>query len=161
MRRVLDLYYQGLKGLLTLLMLVLLVPVCLQIFSRYIGFIPRYIWTEELARFCFIWIVLVGAMIAVRDGSHFTADFLPHPKSHRVEAVIRMVADFFVLLVAVIFIVWGWPLVQFGLLQTSEMAELPMVYIYAAWPIAGITSALFLLERFAEHLRLFRGETTA
>ena len=68
-----------------------------------------------------------------------------------------MFADLVVFLVALIFVVWGWPLVQFGLMQESEMAELPMVYIYAAWPVAGLSWILFLGERLADHLRLFRG----
>ncbi len=157
MRSFIEGYYRFLRFLLTTLIAVLLVPVSLQILSRYVGFIPRYIWTEELARFCFIWIVLVGAMIAVRDGTHFTADFLPHPKSPRWEALVRMFADFVVFLVALIFVVWGWPLVQFGLMQESEMAELPMVYIYAAWPVAGLTWILFLGERLVDHVRLYKG----
>ena len=157
MKSFVDGYFRCLKWLLTLLMAVLLIPVSLQIFSRYTGFIPRYIWTEELARFCFIWIVLVGAMIGVREGTHFTADFLPHPESQRIEALIRMFADFIVLLVSLIFVVWGWPLLKFGLMQQSEMAGLPMVFIYAAWPLAGISSMLFLVERFAGHIRLFKG----
>ena len=158
MRTCLDLYHRFLKVLLTVLMAVLMVPVSLQIFSRYVGFIPRYIWTEELARFCFIWIVLVGATVAVRDGTHFTADFLPHPKTNRGEAIARMFSDFSIFLVALIFVVWGWPLVKFGLLQESEMAELPMVYIYAAWPVAGLTWILFLGERLVDNIRLFRSD---
>jgi TRAP-type C4-dicarboxylate transport system permease small subunit len=158
MRHLIDLHHRFLKIVLGILMGVLIIPVSLQIFSRYVGFIPRYIWTEELARFCFIWIILVGAIIAVRDGSHFTADFLPHPKSMRLEAVMRMVSDFAILLVAIIFIWWGWPLVQFGLLQESEMAELPMVYIYAASSFAGVSWVLFLGERYVDHVRLFRGQ---
>ncbi|HEY5647378.1 MAG TPA: TRAP transporter small permease [Pseudomonadales bacterium] len=157
MRSFIEGYYRFLRFLLTTLIAVLLVPVSLQILSRYVGFVPRYIWTEELARFCFIWIVLVGAMVAVRDGTHFTADFLPHPKSPRWEALVRMFADFVVFLVALIFVVWGWPLVQFGLMQESEMAELPMVYIYAAWPVAGLTWILFLGERLVDHVRLYKG----
>lgn len=157
MRSFIEGYYRFLRFLLTGLIAVLLVPVSLQILSRYVGFVPRYIWTEELARFCFIWIVLVGAMVAVRDGTHFTADFLPHPKSPRREALVRMFADFVVFLVALIFVVWGWPLVQFGLMQESEMAELPMVYIYAAWPVAGLTWILFLGERLVDHIRLYKG----
>ncbi len=156
MKTLLDLYHRFLKLVLGFLMVILLVPVTMQIASRYVDFIPRYIWTEELARFCFIWIILVGAIIAVRDGSHFTADFLPHPKSRRLEAVMRLVSDLAIALVALIFIWWGWPLVQFGLIQESEMAELPMVYIYAAWPFAGISWALFLAERFVDHVRMFR-----
>ena len=61
-------------------------------------------------------------------------------------------------LVALIFVVWGWPLVQFGLLQESEMAEMPMVLIYAAWPVAGITWMLFLAERLVDNIKLYRSE---
>ncbi len=157
MKKLLDGYYRFLQVLLTLLMGLLMVPVTMQIFSRYIGLIPRYIWTEEIARFCFIWIILIGAMIAVRDGSHFAVDLLPHPKTKRGEAVARMFVDFIMFLVALIFIVWGWPLVQFGLLQSSEIAELPMITIYIAWPLAGVTWILFLGEKLADNIKLFRG----
>lgn len=157
MKKFLDGYYRLLQVLLTLLMGLLMVPVTMQIFSRYIGLIPRYIWTEEIARFCFIWIILIGAMIAVRDGSHFAVDLLPHPKTKRGEAVGRMFVDFIIFLVALIFIVWGWPLVQFGLLQSSEIAELPMITIYIAWPLTGVTWILFLGEKLADNIKLFRG----
>ena len=157
MKKFLDGYYRLLQVLLTLLMGLLMVPVTMQIFSRYIGLIPRYIWTEEIARFCFIWIILIGAMIAVRDGSHFAVDLLPDPKTKRGEAVGRMFVDFIMFLVALIFIVWGWPLVQFGLLQSSEIAELPMITIYIAWPLAGVTWILFLGEKLVDNIKLFRG----
>jgi TRAP-type C4-dicarboxylate transport system permease small subunit len=144
--------------MLATLMGLLMIPVGLQIFSRYIGLIPRYIWTEEMARFCFIWIILIGSMIAMRDGTHFTVDLLPQPKTKRGEALAKLFVDFIIFLVAMIFIVWGWPLVKFGLLQESEMAELPMVLIYAAWPVAGITWLIFLGEKLVDNIKLWRGE---
>jgi TRAP-type C4-dicarboxylate transport system permease small subunit len=157
MKTFLDAYYRLLQVLITLLMGLLIVPVTMQIVSRYTGLIPRYIWTEEIARFCFIWIILIGAMIAVRDGSHFTVDLLPSAKTARGEAVRCLFADFIVFLVAMIFIVWGWPLVLFGLMQTSEIAELPMVTIYIAWPLAGVTWILFLGEKTVENVKVLRG----
>jgi len=157
MSKILDRYYSFLKFVLTVLMGVLIVPVTMQICSRYIEFVPRYIWTEELARFCFIWIILIGAMIAMREDEHFTVDLLPTPKTNRGKAISLMFVDLMTFTMAVIFIVWGWPLVEFGLLQTSEMAELPMVLIYMAWPLTGITWILFLSERVISHIKLFRG----
>ena len=157
MKKLLDGYYRPLQVTLTLLMGLLIVPVTMQILSRYTGLIPRFIWTEEIARFCFIWIILIGAMIAVRDGSHFAVDLLPDAKTKRGEAIGRMFVDFAMFLVALIFIVWGWPLVKFGLLQTSEIAELPMVTIYMAWPLAGVTWILFLGEKLVDNIKLFRG----
>lgn len=158
MRKVLNGYHQFLKVALAVLMGLLVIPVMLQIIARYIGIIPRYIWTEEMARFCFIWVILVGSMIAVRDGSHFAVDLLPKAKTKRGEALGKMFVDFCILLTALIFIIWGWPLVKFGLLQTSEMAELPMVLIYMAWPIAGITWILFLIEKFVDNIKLWRSD---
>ena len=159
MKKVLDGYYRFLQIALATLMGLLLIPVSLQIFARYVGFIPRYIWTEEMARFCFIWIILVGSMIAVRDSTHFTVDLLPKPKTKKGEAAARMFVDFWIFLAAMVFIVWGWPLVKFGLMQTSEMAELPMVYIYMAWPIAGFTWILFMDEKLVDNIKVWRGES--
>ncbi len=159
MKKLLDGYYSLLKLALTVLMGVLIVPVTIQIFARYVGFIPRYIWTEELARFCFIWIILIGAMVALRENEHFTVDLLPNPKTRRGKAVSMIFVDLMAFIMAAIFVVWGWPLVEFGLLQTSEMAELPMVLIYIAWPITGVTWILFLTERMIDNIKMFRSNT--
>ena len=158
MKKFLDGYFVFLKFMLTILMGVLIAPVTMQIFARYFDFIPRYIWTEELARFCFIWIILVGAMIALRENEHFTVDLLPVPKTNRGKAISLMIVDLMAFIMAVIFVAWGWPLVKFGLLQTSEMAELPMVLIYMAWPLTGITWILFLAERLGDHIKLYRSD---
>jgi len=158
MKIILNGYYSFLKVALTVLMGVLIIPVTMQIFARYIDFIPRYIWTEELARFCFIWIILVGAMIAVREGDHFTVDLLPTPKTNKGKAIALIFVDAMTLIMAAIFVIWGWPLVEFGLLQTSEMAELPMVFIYMAWPLTGATWILFLAERVVDHIKLYRSD---
>lgn len=156
MKKFLDGLYALLKFTLTVLMGLLIVPVTMQIMSRYFDFIPRYVWTEEMARFCFIWIILVGAMIAMRDDEHFTVDVMPKFTSNRANAISLLFVDFSIFILAVIFVVWGWPLVEFGLLQTSEMAEMPMVFIYAAWPLTGIVWLLFLSEKIADHVKLFR-----
>jgi hypothetical protein len=42
------------------------VPVTLQMIARNTGLIPNWIWTEEMARFFFIWMVMLGAMIGAR-----------------------------------------------------------------------------------------------
>src|SRR4051794_4625814 len=76
---------------------VLVLPVTLQIFSRYTAFIPSYIWTEEMARFCLVYSVMLGAMLAVREGTHFTVDVFPR-LSPRGEAKVELLAGVFVLI---------------------------------------------------------------
>jgi len=156
MKRVLDAYYRVLQIAMTVLMALLIVPVTLQIFSRYTGLIPRYIWTEEVARFCFMWIVMIGAMIAVRDGTHFDVDVLPKFKSAKVEAGFKIFVHIAMLAAALIFVIYGYDFAQFGAIQTSELAGLPMLLIYIAWPLAGATWILFLGEKLIEDVKLYR-----
>ena len=135
---------------------VLIVPVTLQIISRYTALIPSWIWTEELSRFLFIWMVMLGAMIGVREGTHFEVDVWPDlgPKA---TALLRIVSNVFVLVFALVFVWWGIAFVRFGWNQDSELAELPMAFIFMAWPVAGITWVLFLGESFLANVRILRG----
>jgi TRAP-type C4-dicarboxylate transport system permease small subunit len=132
---------------------ILIFPVTLQIISRYTALIPSYIWTEELSRFLFIWMVMLGAMIGVREGSHFEVDIWPELKPQPA-ALLRIVSNVFVLMFALVFLWWGIRFVQFGWNQNSELAELPMAYIFVAWPLAGATWALFLIESFVANFRI-------
>ena len=155
--KLLDGYYRLLQILLTVLMTGLLIPVVLQILSRYTGLIPRYIWTEEIARFCFIWIVMIGAMIAVRDGTHFDVDILPK-LGRRADALLRLFTHLAMLAVALIFVTYGYEFAKFGSIQSSEIAGLPMLTIYIAWPLAGLTWLVFLGEKFLEDIKIMRGD---
>jgi TRAP-type transport system small permease protein len=144
--------------LLTLSVAVLVIPVTLQIVSRYTDLVPSYIWTEELARFCLIWSVMLGAMLAVREGTHFTVDVFPR-LSPRGEAKVELLAGVFVLAFAFVFLWWGWEFTEFAFYRISELAELPLWAIHMAWPIAGAVWLLFQAERMARAVAvLFAGD---
>ena len=152
MRRFINGYYRLLNWLLVATVAILIIPVSLQIFSRYTSLIPSYIWTEEMARFFFIWMIMIGSMVAIRDGGHFDVDLWPE-LAPRPNALLRIVSSVFVLVMALVFIWYGIRFVQFGWNQTSELAELPMPFIFLAWPLTGITWLLFLGEGFITNLR--------
>src|SRR5215470_13096702 len=89
------LYSRLLSWLLVCAVGILIVPVSLQIFSRYTALIPTYIWTEEMARFLFVWMVMIGAMIGVRESTHFEVDVWPQ-LSPRGAALLKLVSGVFV-----------------------------------------------------------------
>lgn len=158
MRRLLDAYYRLLKIVLTVMMGLLIVPVSLQVLSRYTGLIPRWIWTEEVARFCFMWIIMIGAMIAVRDSTHFDVDVLPKPKTARGEAWSRLVVHGFMLIVALVFVRYGWDYAVFGWQQESELTGINMLWIHAAYILAGVTWVAFLAEKITAAVTVLRGQ---
>jgi TRAP-type C4-dicarboxylate transport system permease small subunit len=159
--RLLASYFRLLRWLVTGLLGLMIVPVTLQIVSRYTGLIPRYIWTEEAARFCFIWIILVGAMIAVREGTHFEVDVLPTPKSPRAEAAMRLLVAGLMLAFALVFVWYGVAYARFGFTQTSELTGLNMLFIHGAYLVAGLTWVAFLAERIWAGIAVLRGDLGA
>ena len=153
MRKFIAGYYRLLDVLLVVTVAVLIVPVTIQMFSRFTALIPAWIWTEEMARFLFIWMVMLGAMIGVRDGTHFDVDVWPELKP-RANALLRIVSTVCVLLFALVFVWYGIRFVQFGWDQTSELADMPMTWIFVAWPLTGVTWLLFGWERIRADLRI-------
>lgn len=148
--------YRLLTWLMIATVAILVVPVTLQVLSRYTDLVPAYIWTEELARFMFIWMVMLGAMIGVREGTHFEVDVWP-ALGERANAALRIVSQALVLVFALVFVWWGIEFTRFGWEQVSEIAELPMWTIFIAWPLAGVAWILFLGEHFLANVRILRG----
>lgn len=149
-----------LSWLLVASVAVLVVPVSLQIFSRYTTLIPAYIWTEEMARLLFVWMIMLGAMLGVREGSHFVVDVWPR-LSPRAAAALDLVAGVAVVLFALVFVWWGWEFTSFARYRISELAELPLWLIHVAWPLAGVAWLLFMGERMYDDLRVLRGADVA
>ena len=155
MHKLIDGYYRLLNVLLVVAVTALVIPVTLQMISRQTGLIPAWIWTEEMARFLFIWMVMLGAMIGVREGTHFEVDVWPDLKP-RANAALGLVSMVFVLITALIFVWYGIKFVQFGWSQNSELAELPMAWIFVAWPLTGVTWLIFGIPRLLADIRILR-----
>jgi TRAP-type C4-dicarboxylate transport system permease small subunit len=158
MKKLIDAYSRLLNALMVATVATLVIPVSLQIISRYTALIPSYIWTEELSRFLFIWMVMLGAMVGLKEGTHFEVDIWPE-LGRRSNAMLKIVSNLFVLIFALVFVYWGVKFVQFGWYQESELAELPMPFIFIAWPLAGATWVLFLAQIFSENIRILAGKS--
>ena len=156
MKKFLDGYHRLLTWLMAASVAVLIIPVTLQIVSRYTALIPSWIWTEEMSRFLFIWMIMLGSMIGLREGSHFLVDLWPE-LAPRPAAALQLVANFFILAFALVFVWWGIEFVRFGWNQTSELAELPMTYIFIAWPVTGLVWVIFTAESYVECFRVLKG----
>ena len=158
LRKITFWYGTALSWLLAASVAILIVPVSLQIFSRYTALIPSYIWTEEMARFFFIWSIMIGAMVGIREGTHFVVDLWP-PMNARAQALLRLVSSVFVLVFALVFLWWGIDFTRFAFNRISELAELPLWMIHLPWPLAGATWLVFQGERTWDDLRILLGRT--
>ena len=154
MKKIIDAYHRLLIWLMVANVAILLIPVTMQIVARFTNLIPAYIWTEEASRFLFIWMIMLGAMIAIREGTHFEVDVWPE-LSPKGQALLRIVSGVFIFVFALVFVWWGIAFTKFGWNQTSEIADLPMWMIFIAWPMTGFTWVLFQGEAFQKNVRIF------
>jgi len=152
-RKFTALYSRVLSALLVFSVAVLIIPVSMQIFSRYTALIPAYIWTEEMARFLFVWMIMIGAMVGIREGTHFQVDVWP-VLSPRGAALLKLVTSVFVLAFALVFVWWGLEFTRFAWNRFSELAELPLWMIHVAWPVAGLTWLVFQGEHLLDAIKV-------
>ena len=80
------------EGAVVGLMAVMVVTLAIQVFFRFVVRDPPP-WTEELARYVFVWITFVGAAVAYRRGTHIVVDTILHLLPARVRAVLAWVVD--------------------------------------------------------------------
>jgi TRAP-type C4-dicarboxylate transport system permease small subunit len=159
-RKLTGWYGEFLSWLLVISVAILVIPVSLQIFSRYTALIPHYIWTEEMARFLFVWTIMIGATLGVRESTHFEVNVWPKVPP-RVEAAVKLVARIGVVIIALVFVWSGIEFTRFGWNRISELAELPLWMIHIAWPVAGVTWVIFLGEQFLDEFMILLGRRAA
>ena len=109
-----------------------------------------------MARFLFIWTIMIGAMIGVRDSTHFEVDVWPQ-LGRRGEASVRLLGRLGVLAAALVFVWAGIQFTKFAWNRTSELADLPLWLIHVAWPVTGLNWIVFLGEQVVDDLRIVLG----
>lgn len=159
LRRILSIYNKVLVGAMTTLLMILTVVVSYQVFSRYVDFVPRYLWTEEVSRFCFIWVVFLGAAIAVKEGTHFTIDILPDSVPSGLRWAIEVLVLALVAVIGFVMVAGGLRFTSIGIDRISTTSGIRLAWVYAAVPVAGLSILLFVVEKFVgiargEHARL-------
>ena len=117
--------FKGLEGLCRLLILVafllLSASVLLQVFARtFLSTAP--VWTEELTRFCLIYIGALGAGLALRSGDMVNVDLLCESLPGRWPWRLRLVSAVLTALFAGGLLAAAWQYTRVGLRQTAPWA---------------------------------------
>ncbi|UWQ22444.1 TRAP transporter small permease [Jannaschia sp. W003] len=146
----LDRFCDGLRVLLAVLMGALAIPVAMQVISRYTGLIPTFLWTEELSTFIFVWIVMIGAMVAVWDGTHFDVRVLPDAERPLARLLQKAVVLLLIGVFSLYFFWYGLDYAAFGGNQRSVMMRANLMVTYVSVPIAGLVWTVFTAYRLAE-----------
>jgi TRAP-type C4-dicarboxylate transport system permease small subunit len=128
---------EGLARAVLVAAVVAMVAVTLaQVLSRYVLAAPLT-WSEEAARYLLVWISFLAAWLAWRERGHLGLDVMAARLAGRWPRAGRLVPEFAVALFAAASLAVTPPLLALTAMQPSAVLELPMSWVYAAWPTAA------------------------
>ena len=106
-----------------------------QVATRYVLNNPL-IWSEEAARYLFVWVSMIGSALAIREGGHFGLDLLirPMPKLKPVlgPLVTLVMAGFLVILLKT-----GIDETRLAAMQFAMTFQMRMQWAYLALPVGA------------------------
>jgi len=139
------------RWIVIVLMLVMTVTVSLQITFRYFLNIPLG-WSEELARFSFVWVSFFGASALMRVREHINVTVFVDNFPPRLRAVCVVLANLCALLFAYYFLVGGIALATNEWSQLAPAMQIPMGWVYVVIPISAILMATWIVLQTIEAL---------
>lgn len=140
------------EGAIVALFTVIICTVFLQVVARYVFNSPPA-WSEELARYCQVWMVLLTSSICIRKGSHLAVDYLTHYLNNNLKKWLAVFSHVLILLYIGAILYFGFVLLEVGEFQFSPAMEIKMSYMYLVFPIAY---SLMFIEAVLATIRLIK-----
>ena len=131
-----------------------------QVVMRYV-FNNSLSWSEELARFIFIWQIWLGTSIGFRKKEHLRITIIEDAlKSQRAKATFRLFGHVAMVVFCVFLVIAGWEICasQISANYTSPGTNLPYWIVYFALPFSNGVVALRELGAFVTDLLIALGK---
>jgi TRAP-type transport system small permease protein len=138
----LEIISRVIDKILSYVVAVLLVAMSLIVFGNVIC---RYFldfslgWYEEISRFLLLWLVFLGAVIALIKGDHLSIDLLKPFFSPRVCRMTAVLTDLLMLLALAIMFQGAWEMAIDSLQSGWEASSVPIPYgwVYMVGPVSA------------------------
>ncbi len=128
------------------LLAVISIACILQVFSRYVmGHAIQ--GTEEISRYCFIWLGFLGSSVCVQKWSNAQVSFLNDTLKGDAKKWHSAFLNICVIICASVLLYQGMKCVGITGKQKSSMLRIPMSYVYAAIPVGAFGMIVSSLQR--------------
>lgn len=142
------------KVILSFLVFAIVAVMLLQIVCRYI-FNNSLIWSEEFCRYCYVYFMLIGTSLAVKEGSALRVDAVASLLPKKAREILGVVVDIITFLMLLYLLYWSIPTVKMMYQKggASPAMNLPMYILYMSLPIGFALSVFRYLQMFYRKLR--------
>ena len=134
------------------MVVVMTVVVFLQVVYRYVLAQPLH-WSEELARYLFVWLSILGATLGLQKRGHFGLDVFFQMFPRKMKQSMGFFIYFLMGIVIFVILVQGITLVEKTAPQESPAMGISMSWAYACLPVGGALMAIHLVVIFLKDWR--------
>lgn len=145
------------KGSVIAISVAMVVVTLAQVVFRYVLGAPLP-WSEELARYCFVWIVFLGGAIGLERGIHLGVDLFVNLLPPRLRTSLDVLSNVLIGCFAAAVVYASFPVIGMNLMQHSPAMGVQMSWIYIAIPISMVLIIVITVERIANIVRSRAGQ---
>lgn len=136
--------FRGIEILIAFFLAVMITLVFANVVLRYC-FSTGFAWSEEVARLCFIYLVYLGSIGAMRDNQHLGLDTVLTRVPEHVQKAIYLLVQVAIIWVMVILTQGSWQLVIQNLADRWVATQIPVFLVYGVGLITGIAIIILAL----------------
>jgi TRAP-type transport system small permease protein len=145
MQRAIDLFFKLLELLVVANLVAMVIMVFGNVVLRY-GFNSGILISEEMSRYCFIWLTYIGAMIAMRERQHLGVDTLVKHLPRAGKKACLFVSELLMLLVNWLFLLGTWKMHGLQVTNVSPVVGISMIWIYGIGYVVAVVMGAFNLH---------------
>lgn len=137
MKRAYDIITKILKFSIVVVFSILVASCVLQVFTRFV-LNSSLSWTEELARYTFIWANMLGAILCTKNKSNATVSVITDNLSEQNKKRLNLVVNILSTIIGFILLYYGTKVAWAVRTQLSPALRISMALVYGAAPVFGV-----------------------
>jgi TRAP-type C4-dicarboxylate transport system permease small subunit len=149
-------FFKLLEFLVVILMVAMVAMVFGNVFLRY-AFNSGITISDEMSRYCFIWLTYIGAMVAMREGGHLGVDTLIKHLSRGGKKICLFLSETLMLYCNGLFMLGTWKMHDLQVTNVSPVAGLSMIWVFG---IGYVVSLVMGMMNIRVLYRLLSGRIT-
>lgn len=144
-KKIKSMFDNGIDNLNVIFIALMTVIVAGTVFTRYLfSYTPR--WSSEVSMLLLVWVGFIGIAVGFRDKLHIGVGALVALFPKKVQTLCDIIAKILVIIVAIIFIVYGFRFTSLMGGSTMAGTGLPQSVLYAAIPVSGVLMLFYGIE---------------
>ena len=121
------------------------------------GFNSGIVFSEEVSRFLFVWMVFLGSVLMLRDNGHLGVHTVTKMLPPTGKKICKFLGDSLTLACCVLLTIGGWQIIGLNMANIAPISEIPLGVVYMACMICSVGMGVLLIGSL---YRLLTGQMT-